>query len=84
MAWVVACGFWIASVSIVPLSEAPAVAGVSKETERLAVEQRAELMVFLEAEVGAPPRVADRPKTRPSKSAPTAPRSALECPSFHV
>ena len=84
MAWVVACGFWIASVSIVPLSKAPRVAGVSKETERLAVEQRAELMVFLEAEAGAPPRAADRPKARPSKSVPSAPRSALERPSFHV
>lgn len=84
MAWVVAFGFWIASISLVPISEASVVAGVSKETERIAVEQRAELMVFLEAEIGAAPRVADRPKSRPSNRAPTAPRSALELPSFRV
>ncbi len=84
MAWVVASGFWMASETLVPLSNAPGVAGVSKETERIAVEQRVELMVLLEAEVGVGPRVADRPKARPSKSAPLAPRSALELPCFRV
>jgi hypothetical protein len=77
LAWVAALGFWISSLTLAPMSSTAPVARLSAETERLAVEQRAELMVLLRSEGVEIPRSADRPKTQPKENPARAPRSAL-------
>lgn len=77
LAWVAALGFWISSLTLAPESSTAPMSRLSAETERLAVEQRAELMVLLRSEGVEIPRSADRPKTQTKQAPAPAPRSAL-------
>jgi len=77
LAWVAALGFWVSSSTLAHVSSIAQVTRLSAETERLAVEQRAELIKFLRSEGVEIPRSFDRPKTQPKQAPTPAPRSRL-------